>query len=242
MLTHKNIISGQVSAEFLGFGFTENDVYLSYAPLTHVYEQICHLDAIMHGFRVGYSSGNIVNLIDDIQNLKPTFFGSFPMFYNKVYEKINQSINSQYAPIAALIKHAIQCKIWYFHNFGIVNHWFYDPLVFWFMRKILGGRIRIFCSGGAPLSSDVKYLLTVVFGAPIFEAYGMTEAAGCISTTAYWERQGGHVGGILPCLRMHLRDVTDLNCVSTSEQPSGELYIKGNSVMRGYFKDPDLTN
>jgi long-chain acyl-CoA synthetase len=44
----------------------ENDVYLSYVPLSHVYEQIIHIDAIMFGFTIGYSSGDTSNLISDI--------------------------------------------------------------------------------------------------------------------------------------------------------------------------------
>jgi len=69
MLTHLNFISGQVCQDFLGFNYTSDDVYLSYVPLTHVYEQIMHIDAVMFGFRIGYSSGNINNLITDIQKL-----------------------------------------------------------------------------------------------------------------------------------------------------------------------------
>ena len=65
MLSHMNFISGQVSQKYLGFNFTENDVYLSYVPLTHVYEQIMHIDAIMFGFRIGYSSGVQEELLND---------------------------------------------------------------------------------------------------------------------------------------------------------------------------------
>lgn len=58
MLSHLNILCGMTSDEFLGFNFSKNDVYLSYVPLTHVYEQIDHCCAISNGFRIGYSSGN----------------------------------------------------------------------------------------------------------------------------------------------------------------------------------------
>lgn len=47
-------------------------------------------------------------------------------------------------------------------------------------------------SGGAPTSPEVKQFLTVVLSAPIFDAYGMTEAAGCVTSSCYWEREGGH--------------------------------------------------
>ena len=95
MLTHLNFISGQVCEEFLGYNFTSEDVYLSYVPLTHVYEQIMHINAIMNGFRIGYSSGDIKNLVHDIQILKPTVFGSFPAFFNKIFDKIKENIESK---------------------------------------------------------------------------------------------------------------------------------------------------
>lgn len=90
MLTHLNFIAGQVCHEFMGFDFRPDDVYLSYVPLSHVYEHILHIDACMFGFRIGYSSGDIKNLINDTQKLRPTIFGSFPAFYSKIYDKIKE--------------------------------------------------------------------------------------------------------------------------------------------------------
>ena len=75
----------------------------------------------------------------------------------------------------------------------------------------MGGRLRFVLSGGAPLSSEVKNFLTVVFSIPVFEAYGLTETSGVLSCSAQWDTKGGHVGGVLPCLRMQLRDVPYIN-------------------------------
>jgi long-chain acyl-CoA synthetase len=72
-----------------------------------VYEQICHANAVIFGFRVGYSSENISNLIKDIQFLKPTFIGSFPMFFNKIYDKIKEKINGLQGALIPLVEHAI---------------------------------------------------------------------------------------------------------------------------------------
>jgi len=66
----------------------------------------------------------------------------------------------------------------------------------------MGGRLRFLISGGAPLSSEVKKFLTVVFSTPVFEAYGLTETSGVLSCSAQWDTKGGHVGGVLPCLRL----------------------------------------
>ena len=241
MLSHINFISGNVAQEYLGFNFTEDDVYLSYVPLTHVQEQILHVNSVMCGFRIGYSSGDMLNLVQDIQYLRPTLFGSFPAFYNKVYQKIKSNIETKNNLVQTLIDQAIQTKIWYFLQNGTVHHLVYDTTIFRWIRNVLGGRIRFFVSGGAPLSVEVKNFITVVFSAPVFEAYGLTETSGILSCTAIWDRKGNNVGGILPCLKMQLRDNQDLNFTTDISPPTGEIYVKGNSVFKGYYKNPDLT-
>jgi long-chain acyl-CoA synthetase len=56
------------------------------------------------------------------------------------------------------------------------------------MKNVLGGRVRFMVSGGAPLNIEIKSFLTVIFSAPIFEAYGITESAGSVTCTAFWDR------------------------------------------------------
>lgn len=73
-------------------------------------------------------------------------------------------------------------------KYGKLTHSIYDAIVFKVMKNVLGGRIRFMVSGGAPLQVEVKSFLTVVFSAPIFEAYGITEAAGSVTCTAFWDR------------------------------------------------------
>lgn len=192
----------------------------------------------MYSFRVGYSSGDITNLIGDIAKLKPTFFGSFPAFYNKIYNKIHENIESKPSILQSIVDQGIQTKILSFMKYGEMNNFFYDMLVFRVMKNVLGGNIRFMVSGGAPLSIEVKNFLTVVFSAPIIEAYGMTETAGLLTSTCYWDRKGGHVGGTLPCNRMHLRDVPELGLYTDDDFPTGEIYVKGNAVFKGYYKDP----
>ena len=108
MLSHMNFISGQVAGGWLGFDFSENDVYLSYAPLTHVQEQIIHLNAVLYSFKIGYSSGDMKMLVSDIQALRPTVFGSFPAFYNKIYSKIRDKVEGMPSMVQTVIDQAIQ--------------------------------------------------------------------------------------------------------------------------------------
>ena len=62
--------------------------------------------------------------------------------------------------------------------------------------------MKYMISLGAPLSSEIKKFLTVIFSATIFECYGITEATGFISCSSLWDRKGGNVGGILSCNKM----------------------------------------
>ena len=147
-----------------------------------------HIDSVLFAFRVGYSSGDIKNLIGDIAKLRPTFFGSFPAFFNKIYQKIRENIENKPSFLQTIVDQAIQTKIRNFLKYGQIHHVFYDFLVFKIMRNILGGNIRFMVSGGAPLSIEVKNFLTVVYSAPILEAYGMTESAGILTCTSYWDK------------------------------------------------------
>ena len=71
------------------------DIHFSYLPYTHVFEQAFVAATIMAGIRVGYSNGDPKQLIDECQALKPNHFPSVPRFYNKVFMKINSSLDEK---------------------------------------------------------------------------------------------------------------------------------------------------
>ena len=98
-----------------------------------------HVDAVMFGFCIGYSSGEIKNLITDIQRLRPTIFGSFPGFFNKIYEKIKDNIEESNQLIASFMNQAIQNKMFKYLETGDYNNIMYDATIFYPIRKILGG-------------------------------------------------------------------------------------------------------
>ena len=200
-----------------------------------------HFDATIFGYSIGYSSNNPDKLLQDIQTLRPTIFGSFPVFYSKIVDKINQEVAKRGKLLQTIFDSAVQTKIFNYLKEGTIHHTFYDAIIFRIARNMLGGRIRWMVSGGAPMKPEVKHMLTAIFSAPVFECLGMTESAGCLTSTSYWDRQGGHQGGVLPCCRMQLRDCADLNASTNSSPPTGEIFLKGNSVFKGYFKNPELT-
>ena len=83
--------------------------------------------------------------------------------------------------------------------------------------------------------------LRASFSCPIFEALGATEAAGNICCSSIWEKNAGTVGGPLPSIKIKLKDLEEYGYLSTDDPPRGEICIKGNSVFKGYFRNPELT-
>ena len=120
-------------------------------------------NSIMFGFRIGFSSGNLENLVADIQCLRPSIFGSFPAFYNKIFDKIKENIDKKPRFLQLLFENAVSTKLFNYKKYGEILHPVYDLLVFKIIRNILGGNIRFMISGGAPLNVEIKNYLTVVF-------------------------------------------------------------------------------
>jgi long-chain acyl-CoA synthetase len=116
-----------------------------------------------------------------------------------------------------------------------------DALVFSKIKARLGGRVRIICSGGAPLPHHVEEWLKVTMCCPVVQGYGLTEtcAASCVAIPDRSE-QLGTVGPPLFSLEVKLDAVPDMGYDGTPEG-GGEICFRGPSVMKGYYQLPDVT-
>ena len=108
MLTQQNILSGHANCDFFGYTYHVSDVYLSQVPLSHIYEQIMLTEAIVFGFKVAFTrpglpsddqAQNVKRIMEDIQVAKPTIFGSFPLFYNKLYRNVMNRMAQESKPV-----------------------------------------------------------------------------------------------------------------------------------------------
>ena len=87
VLSHSNLISNATGcAPFLDF--RPGDVHISYLPLAHIYERVNTLSCTHFGAGIGFYSGDVTNLLDDIAELKPTIFASVPRLWNRIYDKV----------------------------------------------------------------------------------------------------------------------------------------------------------
>ncbi|XP_071505417.1 long-chain-fatty-acid--CoA ligase 5-like [Diadema antillarum] len=241
-LTHRHYIvnHANIHSTFdVGIYATPKDVHLSYLPLAHVFERATQYHCLIHGVPMGYSRGDPLLLLDDIQTLKPTFLFGVPRVYNKIYHEVMLSVSNASPVKRALFNFAYQQKLKELKRGVQRRDTIWDKLVFKKIQDIFGGRIRLLFSGAAPISAEVSTFYRATMGCVFFEGYGQTETTSCITHTIDTDMTAGHVGIPGADMQIKLVDVPELNYFSTEDV--GEVCVKGSNVFDGYFKEPEKT-
>jgi len=230
-----------------GVSMLPTDSHISFLPLAHMFERIAQANNYANGVAVGFSRGNPLLLVPDIQELKPTVFVGVPRLYNRLYDKINAGINTSGSVKKLLFQTAYNAKKGNLVDHGSVDHRVWDKVVFAKIRAQLGGRVRLFVTGSAPIAVPVLQFLRICFSCNVVEGYGQTEAsAACSLTNRQDVNASGHVGSPLACNEIKLVDVPEMNYRSTDTvkgvpYPRGEVWVRGANVFSGYYKDPANT-
>jgi len=228
MSTHLNyasVIGGLIKA---GFAVQDNDTHYSYLPLAHVFERGAHWLMLASGARIGYYTGDITKIKEDLAELKPTIFASVPRLLNRFYDLMQDGINKQTGFKKTLITKGIKAKMSNLEKNGSVNSTIYDPLVFKKFKSVLGGRVRLIVTGSAPISKEVLSFLKIAFSCKVFEAYGQTETTAGFTITNPRDGTAGHVGGVMPHNELKLIDVPEMDYFSNHKEgdvlkPRGEI-------------------
>ena len=247
MLTHANFVSAIASAVNM-FIFRENEVYLSYLPLTHVYERLVVNTMLYSGATIGFFSGDVQKLKDDLAWIRPTIFTTVPRLLLRFHDNIKMNLQQLKGCKKILAEKAIQTKLDNLNQKGDVKHAIYDKLIFKKMKAALGGRVDKMVIASAPTSPEVLDFMKIAFNVAIVEAYGLTESSA--ASCATWPVDGrgsGCVGG--PCANAEIKivSVPEMNYLSSDKDesgiccPRGELYIRGYGVFLGYYKDDKKT-
>jgi len=235
MLTHRNFLINCWDAKH-AIDLRSDDLTLSFLPLSHVFERTGgYYFPIMMGAAIAYAE-NMNKVPENLLEVRPTIACSVPRLYEKIYEKVMDKIESAPVLRKKIAHWAIrigQATIPYRSNGRrlpfILNYQYRAAtlLVFKKLQSQLGGRLRFFISGGAPLSRQIAEFFYAA-GITILEGYGLTETSPVIAVNRIGQIKFGTVG--LPFHHVKVRISDD-----------GEILVQGPSIMKGYFKDETAT-
>lgn len=214
---------------------------ISYLPLAHILERGWESFVMFGGGSIGYYSGRIDRLLEDLQILKPTAMPSVPRVLNRIAGQIESQIAGGGLK-ASLLTTAINTKIKNYEETGTITHAFWDRLVFRKVRANLGGNVKVMMTGSAPCRKDVLRLIRIALVVDIREGYGQTENCAYATYMAPNDRRIGCVGPVNPGLELRLRDCPELGYTADDKPcPRGEIQIRGGSVFSEYYEDPKKT-
>ncbi len=234
MLTHRNLSSNVLAASRV-LPIDERDVTLSFLPLSHVFQRMVDYLLFSRGCLIAYAR-SIDTVPDDLKAIRPTIVVSVPRLYEKVYAKVTSASGARGALIGwargvgdrwARAKLAGKEP-----SLGVrIQYGLAYRLVFSKIAAGVGGRLRYFVSGGAPLSPDINRFFFSA-GVVILEGYGLTETSPVTNVNHPGDFPANFRIGTVgkPVAGTEVRIAAD-----------GEILIRGPQVMKGYYNRPEDT-
>jgi len=235
MLVHSNLISN-IEASLTHLHIDENDIFLSFLPLSHSFERMAgHFLSNYRGSAVAYAV-SIDTVAENMSEVKPTIMTSVPRLYEKIYARILENVESGPALKRKIFYWAIEVGRQYINKVmkkEMIGGWLKIKrklaykLVFSKLAERVGGRMRFFISGGAPLSREIAEFFGAA-GLIIYEGYGLTETSPVIAVNKSDLFKFGTVGPVIPGVEVKIAE-------------DGEIITRGPNVMKGYFKKEEET-
>ncbi|MGH7905209.1 MAG: AMP-dependent synthetase/ligase [Candidatus Binataceae bacterium] len=229
MLSHGNILAdceGALNALILD----EDTVVLSFLPIAHAFERTAgYYTVMLCGGTIAYAEG-LNQIAHNLAEIRPTVFLTVPRLLEVVHNRVMRTVSESPAIRRFLFRTALsigQRAAWYRDRGRPVPPYLAAPmmlfrrLVFARIRALFGDRISYLVSGSAPLRPEIIEFFAAA-EVPIFEGYGLTEAAPAVSVNLPGLARIGTVGRAV--FNVEVRTADD-----------GELLVRGPNVMRGYF-------
>jgi long-chain acyl-CoA synthetase len=234
MLTHDNICSN-VRGSVETLRVSDDDSCLALLPLSHILERMVDYYFLHVGVTINYAE-SVDAFGQNLLEVRPTVVAAVPRVYEKVYARVLEN---------ALTGGALKRRIflwarrvgerWAAHRLaGIpvplglkLAHAIADRLVFRKLRARTGGRIKLFVSGGAPLSAEIGRFFYSA-GLPVIEGYGLTETSPVLTLNPLQRPRFGTVGKPIPGVQIRIA-------------ADGEILAKGPNIMQGYYNKPEET-
>ncbi len=212
------------------------DEQLLFLPLAHIFAKVLMFAAIRLGYITAFAEG-IPKVVQNIGEVKPTFMGSVPRIYEKVYTKVvsgaehaggakkkifDWSVGVGRAVSAERQAGRTPTGLLAF-KYGIAT-----KLVFSKLHTLFGGRLQFFISGGAPLSKEIAEFFHAA-GILVLEGYGLTETTAATHLNRQDAYRFGTVGKALDGVEAKIAE-------------DGEILMRGRNIMREYFGKPEATS
>ncbi len=232
MLSHRNFVSNFIAvSELMQLDLVKHA--LSFLPLCHVYERMLNYMYQYLGIIIHYGRG-IDSIADDLLLLKPNMICVVPRILEKFYVKIhayghelkwiNRLLYYWALNIASNYKLDKKNSLLY-----RIRHSIADQLVYYPIRKKMGGELKVIISGGAALHPKLHKSFTA-FGFRVLTGYGLTETSPVVAVSTF-EYDGVKEGTVGPILKG----------VSVKIAVDGEILVKGPNLMMGYYNNPEKT-
>ncbi|MPZ12208.1 MAG: AMP-binding protein [Kiloniellaceae bacterium] len=234
MLSHGAILCNCMGAykllEQLGLG---HEIFLSFLPLSHAYEHTAgQFFPMTIGAEIYYAEG-IDHLLRNLGEARPTIMTAVPRLYETMHLRIRRGVEKQGGWKAKLFDKAVELGEKRYRNPRSLTLWerlqdfVVERLVRAKVRQRFGGRVKAIVSGGAALNYDIGLFFTAL-GLPILQGYGQTETAPVISVNPPWKVKLETVGPPLEGVELKIAE-------------DGEILVRGELVMTGYWNDEDAT-
>jgi len=253
MLTHLNYAANVVQSNSL-LDLKTEWITLAILPWDHAFAHTTCLYVFMYkgasiaSVEIGKSPMETLrNIPKNIQEIKPSLMMSVPAYSKTFRKNIEAGIRKKGEVLYKLFQFAL--KVAYAHN-GYGNnrgkgfrfllkplYWLFDKILFSKVRDGFGGNLEFFVGGGALLDVELQRFFYAI-GLPICQGYGLTEAAPVISSNVPHDVKFGSSGKLVKNLELKILD-DDGNELPSGQK--GEIVIKGDNVMLGYWNNPTAT-
>ena len=230
MLTHKNLLADVFALSVACNDIDSDDIFLSFLPLSHMFERTVgyHISMTV-GAETRFARG-ILELAEDMVSQRPTILVCVPRIFERIYNKVQDGLPAG-SPKRFLFEKAVEIG-WkrYQGRASLVNNLFWpvlDTLVGKKLRGRLGGRVRYILLGGAPMPKHLFHTF-IGLGITFLHGYGLTETSPVISFNRVDDNDPFSVGTVLDGVETRLGD-------------EGELQVRGDIIMKGYWKQEQAT-
>ena len=227
MLSQKNLAANLMAMTSM-IEIRQNDRFLSVLPMHHTYECTCGFLCPLYSGGSAHYARSLRTVVDDLQKVKATILLGVPLLYDKMFKRIYKSIKedkikSKIVPPLIKITNLIA-------NIGWEGA---KRKVFKELHNQFGGSIRLFIAGGAAPDPKVAKGLRE-FGFCFVQGYGLTETAPILTLNRLDNFKDDSAGLPLPGVQVKINEPDD--------EGIGEIYVKGDNVMPGYYKNQKLTD